>query len=54
MNQTFTQKFFFTVSMGFVAACLFWVYQHIVARAIYETSDEGYRDSLKGEVQRYR
>jgi len=38
------------VAAGFAAACLLWAFRHIVQEAFYETSNEGWRDSLKGST----
>jgi hypothetical protein len=48
VQSTFTQKFLMMICAGFAAACLFWMFRHFVQEAIYETSNDGWRDSLKG------
>jgi len=48
VQSTFTHKFLMMVFAGFAAACLFWAFRHIVQEAFYETSNDGWRDSLKG------
>ncbi len=44
------------MAAGFAAACLFWTFRHIVQEAFWASSNEGWRDSLKGSTaeQRYR
>lgn len=54
MQSTFTQKFLMMVFAGFAAACLFWAFRHIVQEAFYETSNEGWRDSLQGSTAEKR
>lgn len=56
VQSTFTQKFLMMIACGFAAACMFWVFRHIVQEAFYESSNEGWRDSLKGSTaeRRYR
>ena len=46
MSSTFTQKFILMVIVGFAAACLFWVFRHIVQEALFETSDAGWKQGL--------
>jgi hypothetical protein len=46
MNATFSQKFLLMIAAGFAAACLFWVFRHIVQQALWETSDAGWKESL--------
>ena len=46
MSSTFTHKFLLMVMAGFAAACLFWVFRHIVQQALWETSDAGWKESL--------
>ena len=48
MQSTFTHKFLMMIFAGFAAACVFWAFRHFVQEALYETSNEGWRDSLKG------
>ena len=48
MQNTFSQKVIMTIAAGFAAACLFWLFRHVVEEALWETSDEGWRQSLKG------
>ena len=52
MSTTFTQKFLMMIAAGFAAACLFWVYRHIVNQALWETSDEGWKESLHQKGRR--
>jgi len=54
VDQTFTQKFLLMIFAGFAAACLFWVFRHIVQESFYESSDEGWRQSLKGSTAEKR
>jgi len=54
MQQTFTQKLLLTVLAGFGAACLFWMFRHFLQEAIYETSNDGWKDSLKGGTMEHR
>jgi hypothetical protein len=43
LQQTFFQKFFLMIFAGFVAAGMFWVFRHVVQRAVFETG-EGWRE----------
>jgi hypothetical protein len=54
VQQTFTQKFLLMVIAGFAAACLFWVFRHIVQEAFYESSNAGWKDSLHGSTSESR
>ncbi len=47
MSSTFTQKFLMMIAAGFVAACLLWVFRHIIEQALWETSDAGWKESLQ-------
>ena len=49
MSSTFTHKFLLMIMAGFAAACLFWVFRHIVQEALWETSDAGWKQSLNGK-----
>jgi len=51
LQQTFTQKLLLTIISGFAAACLLWVFRHIVERAFYE-SNEGWKDMYKSTPTR--
>ena len=53
LQQSFMQKFWATVAAGFAAACLLWVFRHIVEEAMWETSDAGWKQSLRGEKRHY-
>jgi hypothetical protein len=48
MESTFFQKVALTVIYGFFAACLLWAMEHIVFEAMWETSNEGWKQSLHG------
>jgi hypothetical protein len=54
VQSTFTQKFLLMIFAGFAAACLFWAFRHIIQEAFYETSDAGWKDSLKGSTAEKR
>ena len=41
LQQTFYQKVLIAMFAGLCAACLLWVFRHIVERAFYESSDAG-------------
>jgi len=43
LQQTFMQKVMITFIAGFAAACLLWVFRHVVEQAFYE-SNEGWKD----------
>ncbi len=45
MQATFFQKVLLTMICSFFAACLFYVYVHIVQEAFYESND-GWKTSL--------
>ncbi len=45
LQQSFMQKFMLMVISGFAAACLVWVFRHIVQQAFWETG-EGWKESL--------
>lgn len=47
LQQTFFQKLMLMIIAGFAAACLLWVFRHIVQRAFWE-SGEGWKESLYG------
>ncbi len=55
MRESFLRKVLSTVFMGFAAACLMWVFRHVVAQSLYETG-EGWRDMFhkKGQEERAR
>ncbi len=42
------------IAAGFAAACLFWAFRHIVQEAFYESSSEGWKDSLHGSTAEKR
>ncbi len=44
-GHTFTHKVLMTFAAGFAAACLLFVFRHIVQQAFYE-SNEGWKESL--------
>jgi hypothetical protein len=54
VQSTFTHKLFMMVLAGFAAACLLWGFRHFVQEALYETSNEGWRDSLHGSTAEKR
>ena len=45
LQQTFTQKLLLMIISGLLAACMLWVFRHIVQRAFWE-SGEGWKESL--------
>lgn len=47
MQHSFFQRVFMTIMSGAVAAGLILFYQHVIARSIYENSNEGWRDMFK-------
>jgi len=51
LQQTFTQKILLTIVAGFAAACLLWLFRHIVERAFYE-SNEGWKDMYRSTPAR--
>ena len=46
MSSTFTHKFLMMILAGFAAACLLWMFRHIIQEALFETSDAGWKQSL--------
>ncbi len=52
MSNSFSQKFLMMVASGFAAACLVWTYRHIVEQALWETSDAGWKESLRQKGKR--
>ena len=54
MSHTFSHKFIMMIMAGFAAACLFWVFRHIVQEAFWESSNEGWKESLKGSTAEKR
>ena len=54
VQSTFAQKFLGMIFAGFAAACLFWAFRHFVQEAFYETSNAGWKDSLKGSTAEKR
>ena len=53
MSHTFLQKLMLMIIAGFLAAGVLYVYRHVVHQAIWETSDEGYRESLRNKPKRH-
>ena len=49
LGSTFTHKILMTMAAGFAAACLLFVFRHIVQQAFYE-SNEGWKESLNGKA----
>ena len=45
MGNSFLQKFMLMIAAGFVAACMIYLFRHIVQQAIWE-SGEGWQESL--------
>ena len=45
-QNSFTQKILMTIVSGFFAACLVWVFRHVIEQAFYE-SNEGWKDMYK-------
>ncbi len=45
LQSTFTQKLIMTLITGFAAACLLYMFRHIVQQAFWE-SNEGWKKSL--------
>ena len=54
MQNTFSHKVIMSIFAGFVAASLFWLFRHVVEEALWETSDAGWRQSLKGGTREGR
>jgi hypothetical protein len=50
MQNTFTHKLLMMIASGFAAASMFWVFRHVVQEAFYESSNEGWKDSLHGST----
>jgi hypothetical protein len=50
MQSTFTHKFLMMIFAGFGAACMLWAFRHVVQEAFYESSNDGWRDSLHGST----
>ena len=46
MSSTFTHKFLLMIAAGFAAACLLWMFRHVIQQALWETSDAGWKQSL--------
>ncbi len=46
MQNTITNKILMMILMGFCAACLLYVYRHIINQAIHESGD-GWKDMYK-------
>jgi hypothetical protein len=38
------------ICCGFASACMLWAFRHIVQEAFYESSNEGWRASLRGSI----
>jgi hypothetical protein len=53
MQSTFTHKLLMNILAGFGAACIFWVFRHVVQEAFYESGD-GWKDSLHGATAEHR
>ena len=49
LGDSFTHKFLMTLACGFAAACMLFLFRHIVQQAFYE-SGEGWKSSMKGRV----
>ena len=54
MQSTFTHKFIMMILAGFAAACLLWGFRHIIQESFYESSNEGWKDSLHGSTAEKR
>lgn len=52
MGNSFLQKFVLMVIAGLAAACLIYLFRHIVEQAYYETGP-GWRESMKPKQQRH-
>lgn len=53
MHNTFSHKLLMCVFAGFGAACMFWVFRHVVQEAFFE-SGEGWKESLHGSTAEQR
>jgi hypothetical protein len=51
LQHTFMQKVISMIVAGFFAACLLWVFRHIVQRAFWE-SGEGWKEMYKSTPAR--
>jgi len=49
IGSTFTHKLLMAIFSGFAAACLLFLFRHIVQQAFYE-SGEGWKASMKARV----
>ncbi len=46
MGPSFLRSLLLTIFLGFCAACLFWLFRHLIERAFYETGT-GWKESLE-------
>ena len=54
MGHSFLQKLMLMIVAGFAAACLLYIFRHIVNQAIWESSDEGVLEMRRPKAtQRY-
>lgn len=54
MGHSFLQKLMLMIVAGFAAAVLLYLFRHVVNQALWESSDEGWRESRRPKAtQRY-
>ena len=47
MRDSFSRKLVLVILAAFAAACLLYFYRHFIQEAIYENSNEGWREMFK-------
>ena len=52
MGHSFLQKLMLMIAAGFAAAVLLYLFRHVVNQALWESSDEGWRESTRPNATR--
>jgi len=47
MGHSFFQKLMLMIAAGFAAACMLYLFRHVVNQALWESSDEGWKASRR-------
>jgi hypothetical protein len=54
MGHTFLQKLMLMIVAGFAAASMLYIYRHVVHQALWESSDAGWKESLRPKATQKR
>lgn len=49
LQHTFSQRLVITIVAGFAAACLFWVFRHVVSQSLWEMGS-GWKESTQTTI----